>query len=709
MIYLGDQWPKDYRGKLLTLNLHGRRANVERLEPTLGPKGDPEFPHGTRFVGKREPDMLFATDPFFRGIDLTYGPDGSVFVLDWSDTGECHENTGVHRTSGRIFRVTFGDPKPKPAPDVTKMTVRELLDAHHHPNAWYARQARIELLARQDAGKPVPTYFEAFDSIIRAEGRQDAHYRLFQTIFALRVVPEVMLPLVRNILSPRIKPLTVRYEADLWPLDTVTGVPRADGVEVPAKVLDHLIHEAKDDYDGLTRLHVASALQRLPVKHRPKVAAALLSRADDATDPNIPFLVWYGLIPVARQDPVALILLASDGKFPKVREWAARHFAERHGKEPHLLDGLLARTKGQDEAARRDVVAGMTAGFAGVRKAAPPAVWQEFPKTFTGPDADRFAAQVRNLDVVFGDGRALDEVRRLALDDKADLGQRKAALRSLIEAKPDDLRAVCEKLLRVRFLNAVALDGLARFDDPAVGKLIAKTYRTFHPSERPAAVEALASRPAFAAELLELVAAGTVARAELSAAQARQIRSFEKPELTKRLAEVWGEFRDSPKEKADLIERLKADLTPARLAAADKSRGRAVFANSCASCHRLFGAGGEIGPDLTGAGRKDLDYLLSNVVDPSAVVTKDFQMTVFALADGRTVSGVVVGETDQAVTVQAEKARVVIPKGDVDKRTPSPLSLMPDGLLQPLTPEQVRDLVAYLMSEAQVELPKEGK
>src|SRR5207237_2388699 len=160
----------------------------------------------------------------------------------------------------------------------------------------------------------------------------------------------------------------------------------------------------------------------------------------------------------------------------------------------------------------------------------------------------------------------------------------KAALHSLIEARPPELRKVCESLLRVRFLNTVALQGLTRFDDPGVGKLIARSYRQFHPSERPAVVAALASRPGFAGELLELVAAGTVPRSELSAFQARQIRGFGKPDLTRRLAEVWGEFRESPKDKAELIAKLKTDLTPARLAAADPSRGRAVFAQACATC-----------------------------------------------------------------------------------------------------------------------------
>src|SRR5262249_15433708 len=96
MVYLADQWPADYRGKLLTLNFHGRRVNVERLERA-----------GSGYVGRHEPDMLFAADPWFRGIDLAYGPDGGVFLLDWSDTRDCHDHDGVHRTSGPIYKATY--------------------------------------------------------------------------------------------------------------------------------------------------------------------------------------------------------------------------------------------------------------------------------------------------------------------------------------------------------------------------------------------------------------------------------------------------------------------------------------------------------------------------------------------------------------------------------------------------------------------------
>src|SRR5262249_43513424 len=142
MVYLGDNWPDEFHGRLLTLNQHGKRANQEILERT-----------GSGYVGKRGPDTLSAADPWFVGIDLSYGPDGGVFVLDWSDTGECHESTGVHRTSGRIYKITYDIPQPIGPVDLTKHTPKELIALHAHPNEWFSRQARLELIARNNAGE----------------------------------------------------------------------------------------------------------------------------------------------------------------------------------------------------------------------------------------------------------------------------------------------------------------------------------------------------------------------------------------------------------------------------------------------------------------------------------------------------------------------------------------------------------------------------
>jgi putative heme-binding domain-containing protein len=148
-------------------------------------------------------------------------------------------------------------------------------------------------------------------------------------------------------------------------------------------------------------------------------------------------------------------------------------------------------------------------------------------------------------------------------------------------------------------------------------------------------------------------------------------------------------------------------LTPDRRAEANVSQGRALFQKTCANCHVMYGQGKNAGPDLTGGNRKNLDYLLENVVDPNAAVAADFRMSVLALKDGRVLNGVVVGKTDKVLTVQTQTESVFVAKDDIDEIRQTDASLMPEGLLGTLTEEQIRDLVAYLQTSQQVPLPAE--
>ncbi len=698
LIYNGDQWPKEYRGKLLTLNQHGRRINVERIERK-----------GSGYVGKHEPDMFFASDPFFRGIELSQGPDGSVYVLDWSDTGECHEHNGVHRSSGRIYRIIYGNPNPWTMPDLTKATVAELALLQSRDNEWYIRQSRRELINRSagkfDPGKIATNALVKMLDTDNQRARNNAlqllsYYGLFYFYggekgdYLLRDNDE------------HIRRIIVRGKR--WGLqDTVTGDDKGNTTKIDDQTkrfyyvgdLFALEKTAKDQTSSRIRLELASTLQALPIEHRIDLGTLLASYSADADDANIPHMIWYGLIPIAIQTPELLIDVAATAKIPHIRKWTARRFAEVVAEKPDCINALLLKTSGKDELVRRDVIQGMTEGLAGIRKATPPGAWKTYPKTFADK---KLNDQVLAIDVVFGDGRALDEVKKLAFDGKAAIETRKAALRSLIDANLPDLREVCEKLLKVRFLNVVALKGLAKFDD--AGPMIIQHWNAFHPSERPLVIDALASRPSFAASLLEEIGKGRIPRADLSAGQARTIRGFGTPGLTAKLAEVWGEYRESPKDKADLIAKLKGDLTADALRSADASAGRAIFAKTCASCHKLYGEGQNVGPDLTGAGRKDMDYLLSNIIDPSAVVTKDFQMTRFTLKDGRVLNGIVTATAPKTATIQMEKEKLTVAADDIESRTQSVLSLMPDGLLQTLSPAEIRDLFAYLQSTQQVPL-----
>jgi putative membrane-bound dehydrogenase-like protein len=696
-IYLGDNWPSAYRGKLMTLNLHGRRVNVDRLDR-----------EGTGYEGRHEPDILHAADPWFRGIDLNYGPDGSVYLLDWSDTGECHEHTGVHRTSGRIYKVSFGRNAAQPV-NVNAADFTQLVELHRHRNEWFVRQARqtlIDRLYRAPGDDPnratvCTTLMNLFDT----EQNVELKLRALWTLRSLDATDTSFLLKQTRHPDEHIRVWAVRLLVDDWPLDTIMGhrpTRTEDTGNSVTSIRRELIRMATEDESPLVRLALASALQRLPWHCRLELATPLASRVQDANDANLSLMVWYGLMPVATSQPGDLALFASGRPFPSTRRMIARRLAELIDEHPQAVESLLAGATQKEVLV--DVLTGLSEGFAGRHKVACPANWTQV-QSLAATIADAgLTERVRDLSVLFGDGRALDEVRRIALDGKADLAARRLALQTLIDIRAADRRQICEQLLSVRYLNSTAIRGLTEFDDPAIGDRLAKNYRSFFPSDRPAVIDALVSRPSFAGPLLDQVAAGRIPRSEVTVVHARQIRSFGNERLTEKLNEIWGELRDSPEDRQQLIALWKSRLTSDSLAQADKGSGRAVFNKACANCHRLYGHGAQIGPDLTGSGRQNLDYVLINLIDPSAAVGVDYRMSIVSLNDGRVMTGIIAVKTDKSITLQTAKDRVAIERTEIDELKTSTQSLMPDGLLQPLTEEQVRDLVAYLMSPTQVPL-----
>ncbi len=703
MIYQGDNWPAPYRGRLYTLNFHGRRANEEILERS-----------GSGYVAHHGTDALLSGDPWFRGQEISYGPDGGVFVLDWSDTGECHNSTGVNRLSGRIYKITYGTPPPAKFRDLARASLDDLLALQSHPNEWWVRQARLELAARAAPPRGLNADLRATAAQLRTnfaisrDSDPVQRLRALWSLYSLGAADEAFLLARLRDPDEHVRTWAIRLLSDTWPLDTVMSQRPARAATAPAPaapVLAEFSRVAASDPSGLVRLALASALQRLPVEQRAALATFLVRHAKDANDHNLPALIWYGLIPVAAERPADLLAVVTESEIPLTRQLIVRRLAEDLEKSPAPLNALLSAAAAKPPAFAADLLAGLTEGLRGWRRATKPAAWDAFAASLAGATEATVIARLRDLNVLFGDGRALDEVKALALDPKADVAARSAALRTLIENRPPDLRQICEQVLRVRFLNSVAVRGLAQFDDPALGEKIARAYSSFHASERPAVLETLVSRPAFARALLAELNAGRIARTELTPFHARQIRTFKDAGLDTALAQAWGELREPAADKAALILRLKSDLTPAALAAANKSRGRAVFASLCAGCHTLYGQGGTIGPDLTGAGRDNLDYLLENIADPSAVVTADFRMCVVKLKDGRTLNGFIATKTARTLGLRTMTETLTVERADVVAIEESPQSIMPEGLLEAVKPEEVRDLIAYLLHPTQVPLP----
>ncbi|MDQ3621801.1 MAG: c-type cytochrome [Verrucomicrobiota bacterium] len=265
---------------------------------------------------------------------------------------------------------------------------------------------------------------------------------------------------------------------------------------------------------------------------------------------------------------------------------------------------------------------------------------------------------------------------------------------------------MCEKLLEVREIAAAAAAarGLGTFDDPKIGSLLVRKYQRLYAHDRAVFIEVLASRVAWARTLLESVGNGQIAKQDVNAYHVRQMRGFNDAAITRQLAELAFEPRSTEQGKKARIAQLAGQLTAEELAKAELSAGRAIFNQVCAACHKLYGQGGELGPDLTGSGRSNLAYLLDNIVDPSAVLTVDFRMSMITTRDGQLLTGFVT-RNERTLTVRSMTGSQTLEHGEVASIAESPQSIMPEGLLDALSEAQVRDLIAYLMHPKQVPLP----
>jgi putative heme-binding domain-containing protein len=283
-------------------------------------------------------------------------------------------------------------------------------------------------------------------------------------------------------------------------------------------------------------------------------------------------------------------------------------------------------------------------------------------------------------------------------DRSAKSEDRRTAMVLLVGKRSPDLPLKLVALLDDAALRSDSLRALAAYDDSAAADAIIDRFDKFSDVEKADALQTLASRPAYALALLDAVEAGRIERRDVPTGIAVQLAGLKNKQVDERLAAVWGTIRPTSAARKQQAERLKQILAPAAVAAADAAHGRELFTKSCAACHKLFGEGGKIGPELTGSQRANVDYVLENVLDPSAKVGRLYQVTVLELADGRVVQGVVSEENDLSLTVQTTNEQLTIAKSDVDTRQQTPLSLMPDGLFDKLSDEDIRDLMAYLAS-----------
>ncbi|MBX6311568.1 MAG: c-type cytochrome [Isosphaeraceae bacterium] len=676
MIYLGGAWPPEYRDSILMNNIHGARLNRDLLTP-----------RGSGFVGSHAPDFLRANDRWSQILNFRYGPDGQVYMIDWYDKNQCHQ-VQVHahdRTNGRIFKITYGQPRPVRV-NLAGLSAAALVDELENPNDWYVRHAR-RLLQERGASP------ELRERMARAAfGHRDETRRL-RSLWALHATGGLEESHIAQGLaneSPYVRAWTIQLAAEDRNPSSAT--------------LARFAEMARSDPSPVVRLYLASALQRLPLEKRWEILEGLLQHGEDVADPNLPLMYWYAAEPLAAEDSNRAARLAAGARIPSIQTYMTRRIGAIGS--PEVIAMLVDRLGREKRPAQRlELLVGINEALKGRRLVAMPAGWPEVYRKLLDDKDPQVRSQATALGVTFGDPAALETMRRVLADGKTPLPRRQEALSALLKARDERLPGTLHSLLEEPPLRGSALKALAAFEDAKTPEIILRRYESFTPSEKRDALNTLAARVGFARALLAAVEAKVIPASDLSADLVRQLRNLKDRALDEQIGRVWGTVRETSRDAAALIARYKAMLTATPSRPPDPKLGRIVFEKTCAQCHTLFGLGGKVGPELTGSNRADLDYLLTNVLDPSALIGKDYEAHVLALTDGRVLTGIIRSEDKDAITLVTANESLTLPKSEIEQRRPSDKSMMPDDLLKPLSEHEVRSLIAYLASPAQV--PKE--
>jgi putative membrane-bound dehydrogenase-like protein len=674
IIYKADAYPVDFHGAFIGGNLLSNAVYWHSLTPK-----------GSTFTGKHAGTLIDARDNWFRPIDLQVGPDGCVYVVDWYDKRASHldPRDNWDKSNGRIYRVVYGERKKVAPFDLSQESSAALVALRESRNDWYAAEARRLLAERRDASV-VPR----LKALLAQDRDEVGALRDLWALYASDGLDDsTALELLGHPLAG-VRRWTVRL--------------LGDDARINPSLRASLVELASTEADPHVRSQLAASCQRWGPADSLAILAKLIRRDEDRDDTQIPLMLWWAIERQIREDQAGVVSLLVDPLVQRsaigqgvLLERAARVLAAR-GADSDCAR-LLAAAPG--DAQKAAIVSGMEKGLEGRRlTAVPPALADMVNALWSRPNPDltliRFATRLGN-----------PEAFATALKKLSDRNVPRADRVALVEvvgqlARPEGLPALLALADDNNALDLLpdVLSALGTYSTPSVAERLLKRYPQLPSAARDRVLSLLCTRPEWATRLLDAMSTKTIEPRDLRPLQANQIVTLADAKLLGRLEEVWGRVPGpgSP-EKLRRVAEVRGFLAEGDKGKAE--RGAPLFKEHCAVCHKLFNEGETIGPDLTGAERGNQEFLLTSLVDPSSMIRKEYQAQSVALTDGRVLNGLVLEETGKTITlIDSSRQKTVIPRDQIEAMKPSPISLMPEGMLDKLPEDKVRDLVRYLQS-----------
>ena len=671
-VYQSDGFPEKYRNRIFMANIHEHAVLTDILEPS-----------GSGYIGRHGDEFALANNAQWIGFSVEVGPRGDLFVLDWHDADICGSDV-LNKDTGRIFRFAptesrTRDFKNRDA-DLSTLSDGELARLQLVDSDWHARRARTILQQRAAAGNVNPGAVAALKALFQSRTNDVLRLR---AMWALHVIERLTVDELQMALR----------DSDVWIRAWAIQLANED-YSATDSVLDQMTQLAADDPSPVVRLFLASALQRVPEETAWEIVERLTRHAEDEGDHNLPKMIWFGLEPLIEEEPQRALALAASSQLSLVSRHVARRLVdaellqsvtEAAGKpgpnQIHLLTGIRDGLEGRYDVEAPDGWADVYAGIRG-----------------QGGQQAQIALQLAQQ---FGDKVAAQTLLTTLQDSAADTSDRLKALQGLTGRKRPELKPVLLSLLTDDVLRSHAIRAMAAFDDGALTKSLMQQYSQFTEDDKLEAVHTLASRPKSGWLLTQAIKSGAIPRRDIPAWVARLLQRV----VGNGFLEVWGPMDKMGADKQAQFAKYRTLLTDDALSAADPSAGRAVFKRTCAACHKLHGNGGRTGPDITGANRTSLDYLLGNILTPSAEIQDAYRMHLVVTDDGRVWSGIPAGENKRQLMLRVANREdvVTLNKSQIESRDIAPVSMMPEGQLRTMTDEEVVNLVKYLQSQRQVD------
>lgn len=682
IVYQGGAFGEKFDGAYIAGNLLSSAVYWHRLERD-----------GSSWKGSFGGPLLETDDITFRPIDCLTGPDGAVYVVDWCDPRATHVDSvdSWDKSNGRIYRIAKAESSLQTATrrkaenfDLSKLSTYELVNQLTNGNDWFRRSARQILAERRDAGI-IPRLRE--QTLQRTNGSL-----ALQSLWALHASGGFDEPTAAQSLqhsNPPVRSWAARLLGDTKKLS--------------AEMQPRVIRLAQSEKNPGVRNQLACSAKRWPAEASMPIVRELLAHDEDASDPQIPLLLWWAIEDKAASDPrdvIGLLSSATDWNRPLMRahilERLARRYASMGGTPANQTCARLLSTA--PEKAHRDaVLQGFDKAWQGQRGKADDNIAQALATMWSPEDPLMLRVGLR-AGLPQAEQQAIQRITNSSVSET----QRSELAAVLGECGLNSAVSGLLQLLRAGTkLQVAAIGALQNFPDREIAAALVANYGRFAPEAKARTRTALASRLSWASELVRQVETGTIDAKELSPDLLRQMLRHDDPALTAAIEKRWGKFQvQSSAEKINSVNRFKLVLNPSGTTLrfkGDTAAGRKLYTQLCATCHKLFGEGNTTGPELTGADRRNTEWLLTQIVDPSAFIRPEYVNHNVEMKDGRSLTGLIVEQSAGALTLlDAQNQRTLLNHAEIKEITASATSLMPEGLLEALEPQQVRDLFSYL-------------